>query len=101
LTFCIEDPKSSIESPPDSREWDRGANDPPAPHIHTSARFLSIVISKLHRHEARSNVVGMALWCRGTGMHRVDAREKVICQGGKDEGAKNSSVMFHLYDEYM
>jgi hypothetical protein len=34
-------------------------------------------------------------------MHRVDAREKVIRQGGKDEGAKNLSVMFHLYDEFM
>jgi hypothetical protein len=40
--------------------------------------------------------VGMALWCHGTGVHRVDAREKVIRQGGKDEGAKNSSDMFHL-----
>jgi hypothetical protein len=29
-------------------------------------------------------------------MHRVDAREKVIRQGGKDEEAKNSSGMFHL-----
>jgi hypothetical protein len=52
--------------------------------------------ASLHQHEARSNAVGMALRCRGTGMHRVDARENVIRQGGKDEGAKNSSGIFYL-----
>jgi hypothetical protein len=52
--------------------------------------------ASLHQHEARSNAVGMALRCRGTGMHRVDAREKVIRQGGKDEGAKNLSDIFYL-----
>jgi hypothetical protein len=38
----------------------------------------------------------MALWCHGTGMHRVDAREKMIRQGGKDEGAMNICE-FYIY----